>query len=137
MAAGEAREWYEAAVEDLREAAFLIDSGWYPDACFHAQQAAEKALKAFLRASGIVARTHRLSQLARAAEHHGLDLSGIREEELELLAEQYMAPRYPNFRQERGLSLADYTEEFARRCLSLARDILRRVERCLRERGLL
>jgi len=27
MAAGEAREWYEAAVEDLREAAFLIDSG--------------------------------------------------------------------------------------------------------------
>ena len=92
MAAGEAREWYEAAVEDLREAVFLIDNGWYPDACFHAQQAAEKALKAFLRASGIVARTHRLSQLARAAEHHGLDLSGIGEEEL-MVPEPTIAPR--------------------------------------------
>ena len=44
----ESRRWYEQAVRDLDDARFNLGGGRYNLACFVAQQAAEKALKAFL-----------------------------------------------------------------------------------------
>jgi HEPN domain-containing protein len=73
-AAREVREWLRRARNDLRGAE--IDLAAEPplveDALFHAQQAVEKALKAFLTAHDRPFRkTHDIDELARVAE--GLD----------------------------------------------------------------
>ena len=41
-------DWFKEAKEDLKSAKILARSGQYHHACFHAQQAAEKAVKAAL-----------------------------------------------------------------------------------------
>ncbi|MBD3315068.1 MAG: HEPN domain-containing protein [Chitinivibrionales bacterium] len=44
----EALRWLRAARDDLKTAAILHDAAQYAHSCFHAQQAAEKALKSIL-----------------------------------------------------------------------------------------
>ena len=48
MSAGEPALWLRLADEDLAMAQLALDQGIYRQTCFHAQQAAEKALKALL-----------------------------------------------------------------------------------------
>lgn len=48
----EGRRWLAQAQEDLRWTRHLAEEGAYYLACFLAQQAAEKAIKAFLYAQG-------------------------------------------------------------------------------------
>jgi len=133
------REWYQAALMDLRSARRALEDEDYPDACFHAQQVAEKALKAFLRANNIIPWGRNIEALLNRARQLGLQVDDLlaRSDDVRVLSEQYMAPRYPNFRAEMGISIEDYTEELAQRCLSLAEEILRRVEGWLSARGLI
>jgi len=133
------REWFDASLRDLRSAHRALDGGDFPDACFHAQQAAEKALKAFLRANDVIPWGHDIEALLRWAGRLGLSVGDLlaEPEEIRMLNEQYMAPRYPNFRAEIGLSIEDYTEELADRCIRLAEDIVRRVEEWLSTKGLI
>ena len=132
-----ARRWYERALRDLSTAEDLMRTKHYPDVCFYAQQIAEKALKAFLRANGIQIRGHDLVRLLRIAERYGLDTSNLDIDDIRELSRQYLAPRYPNFEEEAGIRPEYYTEDFARRCLSVAADILRRVETWLRDRNII
>jgi HEPN domain-containing protein len=44
--AAEASRWLQTALEDLETAGILLGHGRFAHACFHAQQAGEKALKA-------------------------------------------------------------------------------------------
>jgi len=44
-----AKEWLKFAWDDLRSAEVLLREGIFNMVCFHAQQAVEKSLKAFLR----------------------------------------------------------------------------------------
>ena len=133
------KEWYLAALMDLRSARRAVEGEDFPDACFHAQQAAEKALKAFLRANNMVPWGHDIEALLSRAHAFGLPVEDLlaRPEDIRMLSEQYMAPRYPNFRAEMGIELEDYTEAFARRCLRLADEIVRRVRDWLSRRGLI
>lgn len=48
----EARRWFVQAQADLEIVNLLQSAGYYAAACFHAQQAAEKALKAVLFGQG-------------------------------------------------------------------------------------
>ena len=43
---GEAERWYQQSVDDLEAASALLSAQKYAQACFYAQQAAEKSLKA-------------------------------------------------------------------------------------------
>ena len=84
-----ARQWLVKAASDLTAAQRLLDAGGPFDAvCFHAQQAAEKALKAWLAAADApIPRTHNLEDLQAlclalppivvASGLGGLDLSGL------------------------------------------------------------
>ena len=63
----EADRWFEQAEADLETARKLVDIGIFCAACFFAQQAAEKALKAAHYASGArVVLGHSVGALARA-----------------------------------------------------------------------
>lgn len=44
-----AKEWLKFAVDDIRSSEVLLQEGIYNMVCFHAQQAVEKSLKAFIR----------------------------------------------------------------------------------------
>ena len=133
------RRWHEAALHDLELAELLAERGFYSDACFYAQQTAEKALKAFLRARGLSPWGHRVEELLRAAAEEGLDVADLlspdRIGQVKSLSDQYLAPRYPDFRERMGLRLEDYTRERAQTLIELAREVLRRVEVCLRREG--
>lgn len=60
----DARRRLAFAREDLKMAELALDAGLFNQACFHAQQCAEKALKAALaRAGALIPRTHALADL--------------------------------------------------------------------------
>lgn len=60
----EAVRWLEFARGDLRMAELALADGLWGQACFHAQQSAEKALKGLLvRKGAIPPRTHKLADL--------------------------------------------------------------------------
>ncbi|MBT9148020.1 MAG: hypothetical protein DDT32_01789 [Syntrophomonadaceae bacterium] len=40
--------WFDFAADDIKSGEILLREGMYNMVCFHAQQAAEKALKGFL-----------------------------------------------------------------------------------------
>jgi HEPN domain-containing protein len=85
-----ANEDYRLAIIALRRAQPLTYG-----ACFHAQQAAEKYLKAVLVAEGIVfPRTHDLGALVTLLSDHGTGL-GTLSLELQVLSGHVVEVRYP------------------------------------------
>lgn len=60
-----ASRWLRQAEEDLRAARVLSGTGQYSQACFLAQQAGEKALKALLASQDRDLRSHSLTRLLR------------------------------------------------------------------------
>lgn len=92
----EARRWFSQAQADLAVVRTLRSAGHYAAACFHAQQAAEKALKAVLFSQGSrVVLGHSVRELARQCEAHDPAFAGVAEETA-LLDQFYIPTRYPN-----------------------------------------
>jgi HEPN domain-containing protein len=93
--------WLQFAFDDLRSAEILLAAGIFTMVCFHAQQCAEKALKAVLAAHRQpIPRSHnliRLRQMAEEALGFGIDIDA---EPLRFLNDIYLDSRYP---QELGL----------------------------------
>ena len=76
-APGAPAEWMSHAKSDLRLARLAADDEFVrrEQACFHAQQAAEKAIKGLLLYRGIeFPLTHDIEELLEIAEHAGLAL---------------------------------------------------------------
>lgn len=109
---------------DLRAAEVLLEAGdLLPAVCFHAQQAAEKALKGYLAWLGApdIPKTHDLEWLGRLlAEHEGQEPpAGALDELLDF----GVLPRYPGSRPltpsdgESAVAAAQSVVTFARRSL--------------------
>lgn len=91
----EALRWLRQAERDLDDARFCAGGGRYNVACFLCQQAAEKALKAYLISIGDDPWGHSVAELAeRAAE----GLPGLAEARRDIagLDKYYIPTRYPN-----------------------------------------
>jgi HEPN domain-containing protein len=100
-----ARQWLEAAGNDLQSAEVLRQAGIFNNACFFAQQAAEKAFKGFLVATGVdCPRSHSLDSLVALvpADERLSKLSPAR------LDRYYIAPRYPDALPPGGSILKSY-----------------------------
>ena len=89
-----AENWLRFAREDIRMADLALADGLYNQVCFHSQQCAEKALKAWLAKMGeSLPRTHRMADLL------GLMPKGMLGElpdRLLLLDQFYIPTRYPD-----------------------------------------
>ena len=92
----EAQRWLREAENDLGAARHLCAGGFWSTACFHAQQAGEKAVKAYLYGQGATeARGHSVADLLEDAGTHEAALQ-------ELYAvgagldRYYIPTRYPN-----------------------------------------
>ncbi|MBI5635486.1 HEPN domain-containing protein [Candidatus Micrarchaeota archaeon] len=85
-------DWIKEAKNDLMAAENLGQAKLFAPACFHCQQAAEKALKAILiKSKKEFPKSHSLMQLAKTA-----GLLDKLSEELALLEADYSTTRYPD-----------------------------------------
>jgi len=119
----EARRWFSQAEADL--AAARTNARPHPHvACFMAQQAAEKAMKAAQIASGgVVARTHSLSELESMLLRLGVTLEGVKTRELRELERLNIEARYPDALP--GAIPAEYfTTEDAEEAIVVAVDVV-------------
>ncbi len=111
--------WFQEAKDDLAAAQNLGQAKLYAAACFHCQQAAEKALKAALvKRIGIFPRIHALRQLASDA---GL-LSQMMDE-IAVLEGDYTTSRYPGVYGEAPRSI--YNRQLFLQRLAAAKQILK------------
>jgi HEPN domain-containing protein len=122
-----ARTWFEQAEADLRAAELSAAGAAYEWACFQAQQAGEKALKAFLYARGLTAVvTHSLRRLLRECDALDPGFNDLAEAG-RLLDQHYIPTRYPNGLDEEVPPARYYEKGDAETCLQSARSILARV----------
>lgn len=123
-----ARIWLEQAEADLAAARDSAAAGHNEWSCFQAQQASEKALKAFLYAHGrtsIV--THSLRRLARECQRIAAPFAEL-DEHARLLDQYYISTRCPNGLDEEIPPVRYFDEKDAARCLQSARSILKHVK---------
>jgi HEPN domain-containing protein len=124
MTQGGAREWLVLANEDLAMAEYAMAGGIFRQACFHAQQAAEKALKGFLVArAGAHAKSHSLEQLLFSDPGVHDELQPWRER-LRRLDGFYLATRYADAI---SLEAGEPTREEARASLDDAKGIVAEI----------
>ena len=123
----EHNRWLRQAKHDLKTARSTAREEAYDWACFLCQQAAEKALKAYLYRQG-----HRavlghsiMMLLQRCAAHHS---SFQLINDAKRLDEVYITSRYPNGLQE-GTPEEFYKESDSKECIKLAEKTIRTVEK--------
>ena len=89
------QKWLKFCDEDLKAADVTLDGGVFSAACFHAQQAVEKAIKAILSAkTGRIPRDHSILRLTEMSEDK--ELFEKHKGELEFLDKFYVPTRYPD-----------------------------------------
>lgn len=124
-------DWLRQASRDLGHARHALEDGDYEWACFAAQQAAEKAVKALFRFLAADAWGHSVSLLlGRLPEsHRPLDrlIDGAKE-----LDKHYIPSRYPNGFDE-GAPLDYYTRDESIRSIDHAQAIFTFCENHIRQ----
>ncbi len=116
--------WLEKARRDLAAAERLLDMPDY--SAFHAQQAAEKALKALLVALGErPPRTHNIGLLLEKLRGRGLDVDRVTQ--ARILTEYAVEARYPDIEETVEREEADEALGIARRVLEWAAERLREL----------
>jgi HEPN domain-containing protein len=95
---GTPQDWLARAKSDLALALMALPEGaFYEDLCFHAQQAAEKALKAVYQHRGWSFRyTHDLEELVTGLKRHDLEIPPEVDDAAILTSFAWEA-RYPGF----------------------------------------
>ncbi|MBI2910491.1 MAG: HEPN domain-containing protein, partial [Chloroflexi bacterium] len=92
----EARRWFDQAQQDLADARYMTEGSRHNVACFLAQQAAEKALKAFLYARGAVrVHGHSVGELCEEARRIEPSFQTLAPQ-ASPLDKYYIPTRYPN-----------------------------------------
>lgn len=120
----EARRWWRQARRDLESADLIAVHARHEVACFLGQQAAEKALKAFLYAQGEdPVLGHSLLTLVRRAAGYTASLGDL-DESAKTLDGYYVPSRYPNGLTDDVAPLDFFGAPDAERALAAARAIL-------------
>lgn len=128
----EALRWLRQAEKDLESARDSSNSGHYEWACFQAQQAAEKALKAFLLSKGFRAiLSHSIRELLQDCSKYaaGLELFISKGK---VLDSYYIPTRYPNGLVGSQIPAEYYSAEDAETCINYAESILSEVKKYLK-----
>jgi len=130
-ARSEVSDWLGEAKADLKHARLSLSGGSYNWACFAAQQAAEKALKAFVMGVARKRPSHVHDLTALYAEvKENLELPNIVVQGLGMLSSYYTIARYPNAGLTRpSIGIARTQAEDA---IAIAEKVIGRVEDELR-----
>ena len=128
----EAQRWFRQAQIDLEVVRTLLSSQHYAAACFHSQQAAEKALKAVLYSQGArVVLGHAVRSLVRQCEAHDPAFASVLSYAA-LLDQFYIPTRYPNGLPSPAVPSETYAEAQAEAAHEAAERVLHIAEAFLR-----
>jgi HEPN domain-containing protein len=126
----EGRRWLVQAENDLQFAALASREGFFAQACFNSQQAAEKALKAFLYARGAEqVMGHSVADLAAECARLEPEFAKLKERAAPL-DQFYLSTRYPNSLPG-GVPAHAFARPDADRALDMAREVIAAVTRRL------
>jgi len=117
-----AADWLRQALRNLEHAKRSMELGDYEWACFAAQQAAEKAVKALYQKQGIEVWGHSISRMLEALPEDHKPPGGVVGKAKEL-DRHHIPTRYPNFHPE-GAPMDYYTREDAERAVRYAEEIV-------------
>ncbi|MEM5820944.1 MAG: HEPN domain-containing protein [Candidatus Aenigmatarchaeota archaeon] len=121
-------KWIEYANEDLEEAKEKLLKKKYRYACYFAQQAAEKFLKAFLIQNDKPFRkTHNILELIEMCKEIDGDFENLKKENVELLTSYAIVSRYPEFE-------IEISEEEAKEAIEIAEKVKEFVLKKLKEK---
>ena len=130
----EAQRWFQEAEADLTVVRTLRVAGHHAAACFHSQQAAEKAVKAFLYAQGArVVLGHSVRELARQCEKHDPAFAEVADDTA-LLDQFYITTRYPNGLPAPAIPSQSFISAQAQAAQEAAERVINLVETFLRTR---
>ena len=125
----EGRRWLLQAERDLDDAEFCLSGKRYNLACFLAQQASEKALKAFLYAKGEeYVFGHSVAELLKRAIEYDESFKDCRN--ASVLDKYYIPTRYPNGLPG-GVPYEAFDEADAKRAIELAKSVIEIVKKKL------
>ena len=125
----EEQRWLRQAEKDLESAQDSSKAGHYEWACFQSQQAAEKALKAFLYSKGLRAvLTHSIRELVLDCSKYESDFRDFLSQ-AKVLDTYYIPTRYPNGLVGNEIPAQYYSEEDASQCINYAGLMLKTVRR--------
>ncbi len=119
-------DWIRQARRDLDQARHAMSGGFHEWACFSAEQAAEKAVKALYQKLGADAWGHSVHDLLKALPDD-LGPEGPLLERAKWLDRQYIPPRYPNSVAQ-GIPADYYGVDDARQAIENAEAIVRFCE---------
>jgi HEPN domain-containing protein len=112
------QDWMNQAENDLLWAEHSIQGGFFSQTCFIAQQASEKALKAYCFVRGFdIVRTHSLFQIIKSLRENGILENYARELDI-----YYISARYPDALPS-GAPFEVITKGQASRALQAAKEI--------------
>ena len=116
--------WLLQSESDLRSVEALTSSGHFAQACFNAQQASEKALKAlaFFKGSDLV-KSHSLATIAS-----DLGLNGQLATFAVKLDLYYLTARYPDALPDHAVPSEKFTKEMASEAFTMAKVFLDKVK---------
>jgi len=117
------KDWIRQAAKDLEHSKRSVDLGDYEWACFSAQQATEKAVKALYQSIHIEAWGHAVSKLLNDIQGKTKVPPALIEKAKEL-DKHYIPPRYPTFHSE-GAPMDYYTKAEAQRAVEYADEIIK------------
>ena len=118
------RRWLEQAEHQLDVTNTLLESGYWSDVCFMAEQTAQMALKAYLYGNG--KRSIPVHSIQELAAQCG-DIDGAFLEAVEwgkVLDRYYIATRYPDALAPPAVPFRTYTEDDGRQAREYAAGIL-------------
>lgn len=126
----EGKRWLRQALQDLDDVKFTLNGDRYHLACYLAQQAAEKALKAILYAKGAeIVFGHSVAELAIKAGKYCKGLETARKR-LALLDKYYIPTRYPNGLPG-GIPAEAFDKDDGKKALMIATEALQLVKECM------
>jgi HEPN domain-containing protein len=122
-------DWLKQAKRDIQNSEYEIKGGFYEYACFLAQQASEKAVKAVFQKIGAEAFGHSVAGLLKKLSEH----TKVTDELIRYAKEldkAYIPTRYPNAHPE-GAPYELYTREEAERLIGYGREVVEFCENLL------
>lgn len=117
------KDWLDEAIGDLEHARNDEESGFYNWACFSAQQAAEKGIKAVFQKMGAEAWGHSVADLIQELGKKHSVPENLFNASLEL-DKAYIPTRYPNAHPS-GSPRSRYTRDEARRLIGYAEKVVK------------
>ncbi len=129
----EADRWLRTAEDDLDTSIVLKNNSKFAHSCFHAQQAAEKAVKAIWYFEDADPWGHSIKKLIDDLEDVNAAAYNIlsKASRLAIVLDRFYVPtRYPNGLPDITPDMA-FMEEDSAACIEAARDILKMARACL------